>query len=222
MYTIGRKEIPETLDELVEPSRTVLLVHDTQNDYCAPKGKLFTKSNPEVQAAITAAIDGIVPLIQVARDAGTRIVFTRASHLKDGADESPVHLRHLIANQQRGSEPNVLIGSWGHQIVDRLEPQRDDIVIDKFAFSAFQGTALDKLLRSFGTQTIVLCGIASHSGILTSARFALTLDYFTVIPEQCIAGTDRRQHEAALQLLRPDLIDTGSLLALWAKSAESA
>ncbi len=215
MLNVDGKQIPETLDELVDPSWTCLLIHDVQNDYCAPGGKLFSKFEESLAVSTRRTVERIAMLAQAARSAGVRVIYTRASHLPDASDESPVHLRHLLANQQRGAEPNVVLGSWGHAVVDELAPQPGDLEIDKYAFSAFQGTPLDKLLRSFSARTLVLTGVASHSGILTTARFALTLDYFTAIPRECVAGMNRAQHEAAMTLLAPDLVSVDDVLAVW-------
>jgi len=215
MLNIGGKQIPETLDELVNPSWTSLLIHDMQNDYCAPGGKLFSQFDEATAASVRQAIEQTALLAQAARAAGARVIYTRASHLPDAVDESPAHLRHLLANGQRGAEPNVVLGSWGHAIVDEISPQPGDAQIDKYAFSAFQGTPLDKLLRSFSTRTLMLTGVASHSGILTTARFALTLDYFTVIPRECVAGMNAAHHKAAMTLLSPDLLGLQDVLAAW-------
>lgn len=215
MLNVGSKQIPETLEELVDPAWTCLLIHDVQNDYCAPGGKLFSKFDDSLAASTRQAVERIGVLAQMARTAGVRVIYTRASHLPDASDESPVHLRHLLANGQRGAEPNVVLGSWGHAVVDELTPQPGDAEVDKYAFSAFQGTPLDKLLRSFSAQTLVLTGVSSHSGILTTARFALTLDYFTVIPRECVAGMNAAQHEAAMTLLAPDLVALDDVLAVW-------
>lgn len=215
MLDVGGKKIPEGLDELIEPSCTALLIHDVQNDYCAPDGKLFSKLTADIAGTTRAMVDRVVRLREAARSAGVRVVYSRASHLQDAADESPVHLRHLLANNQRGANPNVVLGSWGHAIVEELTPGAGEAAFDKFAFSAFQGTPLDKLLRSFGARTLVLAGVASHSGILTTARFALTLDYFTAIPSDCVAGMNRAHHDAAMTLLQADLVSSEEVIAVW-------
>ena len=215
MLRVDGKAIPETLAELVDPAWTCLLVHDVQNDYCAPGGKLFSGYGEATAAAVREAVARIAELAAGARAAGVPVIYTRASHLPDGSDESPPHLRHLLANGQRGAEPNVVLGSWGHAVVDELAPQPGDAAFDKFAFSAFQGTPLDKLLRSRSARTLVLAGVATHSGILTTARYALALDYFTAIPRECVAGMNPVHHDAAMTLLAADLAACADVLAAW-------
>ncbi len=43
MEHLNEKEIFESLEELVAPGYTALLIHDLQNDFCAPGGKLFDR-----------------------------------------------------------------------------------------------------------------------------------------------------------------------------------
>ncbi|NIO09859.1 MAG: isochorismatase family protein [Deltaproteobacteria bacterium] len=214
MKLLGGKEIFETLDELVLPKHTALLIHDMQNDFCAPSGKLFDKVG-EAKESVRESIRQTRELLDSARRAGVMVAFSRASHFPGGTDESPVHLHHLLRRGQRGGEPNVVIGTWGHEIVSELAPQAGELVFDKFSFSCFQGTVLEKMLKLRSIRTIVLTGVASHSGVLTAARVATTLDYYLVVPRQCIAGTDAKQHEAAMELLGPDVYAKDDIVKLW-------
>jgi len=193
MEDLDGKEIFETPEELVLPQHTALLIHDMQNDFCAPSGKLFDKIG-DARASVREAVRQTDGILKSARRAGVMIAFSRASHFPGGADESPVHLHHLLRRRQRGGEPNVVLGTWGHEVVAELTPQPGDLVFDKFSFSCFQGTVLEKMLRLRGIKTLVLVGVASHSGVLTTARVATTLDYYLVVVQDCVAGTeDKRQ-----------------------------
>ena len=214
MERLGEKEIFETLEELVLPQHTALLVHDMQNDFCAPSGKLFDKIGG-AKASVREAVGQTADLLSSARRAGVMVAFSRASHFPGGADESPVHLHHLLRRGQRGREPNVVLGTWGHEVVIEITPQPGDLVFDKFSFSCFQGTVLEKMLRLRGIKTLVLTGVATHSGVLTTARVATTLDYYLVVVQDCVAGTDPKLHQAALDLLRPDVYTKDDIIKLW-------
>ena len=109
----------------------------------------------------------------------------------------------------------MVLGTWGHEVVVELTPQPGDLVFDKFSFSCFQGTVLEKMLRLRGIKTLVLVGVASHSGVLTTARVATTLDYYLVVVHDCVAGTDLKLHQAALDLLRPDVYSKDDIIKLW-------
>jgi nicotinamidase-related amidase len=71
------------------------------------------------------------------------------------------------------------------------------------------------MLRVRRIKTIVFTGVASHSGILTTARVATTLDYYAVIPRECVAGLNAPLHEAAMLILEPDVCGLEEVLAAW-------
>lgn len=214
MQKIDGKEVLETLEELIAPSHTVFLIHDMQNDFYAPGGKLFEKAGISAQDA-AKTVSRICDLLEAARRAGVMVAFSRASHFPSGIDESPAHLHHLLRRDQRGAEPNVVMGTWGHQIIDELKPKANDLVFDKFTFSSFQGTVLDKVLRMRGVKTIVLAGVASHGGVLTTARIASALDYYVVVAREGVAGSDPKLHEATLELLKPDVYGVSEIIRAW-------
>lgn len=217
MKVINGKQVLESLPELVVPQHTALFVHDMQNDFCSPGGKVFDLY-PGARDAVRQTIEGIAPLLALARRVGAMVAFSRASHLPGGADESPVHLHHLLRRAHRGNEPNVLIGSWGHNIIEQLSPQPGDLVFDKFSLSSFHGTIFDRMLRVRTIKTIVFTGVASHSGLLTTARVATTLDYYVVVVEECVGGLDGRLHQAALDMLKPDVYPVQEIVEAWRAS----
>ena len=61
-----------------------------------------------------------------------------------------------------------------HHLLDKRD---DDFVIDKRHFSAFVGTDLALQLRRRGIDTIVLGGVATHTGVDTTGRGAYPLNY---------------------------------------------
>ncbi len=214
MERLNGKEIFESLEEIVRPRHTALLVHDMQNDFCAPGGKLFDRIR-EAKESVRKAVTQTAEILKSARHSNVMVAFSRASHFPGGADESPVHLHHLLKRGQRGAEPNVVLNTWGHEIVDELTPLPAELVFDKFSFSCFQGTPLEKMLRSREIKTLVLVGVASHSGVLTTARVSTTLDYYLAVVRDCVAGTDPRLHQAALDLLAPDVYSKDDLIRQW-------
>lgn len=214
MKIFNGKQVLEGLPELVSPAHTAVLVHDMQNDFCTPGGKVFDRY-PEAKEGIQQVTARIAELLIAARRAGAMVAFSRASHLPGGETESPVLLHHLLRRNQRGTEPNVVVGTWGHQIIEPLSPQPTELVVDKYSLSAFHGGLLEKVLRIRNIKAIVVTGVASHSGILTSARIATTLDYYVVVPIQCVAGLQDELHQAALKMLEPDVYQLQDVLAAW-------
>ena len=117
----GRK-IPNELNEIVEASRTVLLVWDMQNDQA---GGAFNKD---------ALIRNAPPLIAAAASAGIKTVYTRQTPYL-WKDESPAWIHRFMQTQKIDHPskltPRRLHGSFGWQIMEPFRPGENDIVIDK-------------------------------------------------------------------------------------------
>ena len=68
--------------------------------------------------------------------------------------------------------------------------------------SAFFGTTLDVLLRTLGTDTVILTGIAGDNCVLFSANDAYMRDLKLHIPADCVASNTERDNEYALKLMQ--------------------
>ena len=134
----GRK-IPNELNEIVEPSRTVLLVWDMQNDQA---GGAFNKD---------ALIRNAPPLIAAAASAGIKTVYTRQTPYL-WKDESPAWIHRFMQTQKVDHPskltPRRLHGSFGWQIMEPFKPGENDIVIDKRRPTMFIGNEFETVLSN--------------------------------------------------------------------------
>ena len=74
-------------------------------------------------------------------------------------------------------------GTWDYALVDKLKPQKGDIVIPKPRYSAFFNTALDSMLRARGIKNLAFCGIATNVCVESTLRDGYHLEYFGVLLE---------------------------------------
>jgi len=93
-------------------------------------------------------------------------------------------------------------GTKGAEVTDLLIQAETDIYSPKRRFSAFYKTDLDQTLRLYGVDTVVLCGIATHWCILSSAFDALSNDFRVVILDDGCTSFSREVHEACLAIYR--------------------
>jgi nicotinamidase-related amidase len=93
-------------------------------------------------------------------------------------------------------------GTKGAEVTDLLTQAETDIYSPKRRFSAFYKTDIDQTLRLYGADTVVLCGIATHWCVLSSAFDALSNDFRVVILEDCCASFSREMHESCLAIYR--------------------
>ncbi len=163
----------------VDPARTALIVVDMQNDFVKEGGSLVV---PDAEGTIPAIRD----LLDRARGAGTKVVFTQDTHTAGDPEWSiwPEHARE---------------GSWGWEIVDELAPQGDELVVRKVRYDAFYGTHLDHFLRLWGTETVIVCGTVANICVHYTAASAALRWYDVVIPKDATSALDPFDLESSLR-----------------------
>jgi nicotinamidase-related amidase len=174
--------VPEYLvhDEArVDPARTALVVVDMQNDFVADGGSLRV---PDAEATVPV----IAGLVERARAAGARVVFTQDTH-DEGDPEWAIWPEHARA------------GTWGHEIVAALAPAAGDTVIRKVRYDAFYGTDLDHRLRLWGVDTLVLCGTVANICVHYTAASAALRWYDVVVARDAVSALDPFDLEASLR-----------------------
>lgn len=170
---------------------TALLVIDMQNAYCDPKGEFAAAASDPL--ACQRVIEPCSRAIASARDHRVPILFA----VKVGLSTS-VPTATFRAEPSRF--PSALQkGSWSAQIVDALRPQPGDIVLEKLAFSAFFGTALDTILRKLGVRELVITGVTTSICVESTARDAVQHGFKTCIVSDATAEWDLARHERALE-----------------------
>ncbi len=179
-------DIPDSVEEAVEPSRAALLVYDMQ------VGVLQQIPHRD-QIVGTAS-----RVLASARAAGVRTFFLRHMSLPKNL-AGVFQLRQAMAWQRVGRVDDVeswfLRDSPGFAITPELAPRSTEAVFDKITMSAFEGTPLDIALRDCALDVFVIIGVAIEVGIEPTVRHGADLGYIpVVVTDACGAG-----HEAAGQ-----------------------
>lgn len=173
-------QIPQSLEEACDPRRTALLVYDMQVGIISQ-----LKNGADIVARVKLVLGA-------ARSAGLRIFFTR--HLSLPKEASGVfQLRTAMAWQRVKTvaevRPWFLRDSPGFQLVPELAPLASEVIFDKIAMSAFEGTLLDIALRDCGINSFIVVGVATEIGIDPTVRHGADLGYIPiVVRDACGAG----------------------------------
>jgi biuret amidohydrolase len=69
----------------------------------------------------------------------------------------------------------------GFHLIPELNPLPSEVVFDKIAMSAFEGTPLDLTLRDCGIDSFAIVGIAMEIGTEPTARHGADLRYIPVV-----------------------------------------
>jgi biuret amidohydrolase len=136
----------------------------------------------------------VVDLVDTARRHGVPVVFIQEVHKPSLVD---------IGRELDGAEgPHCIEGDPSTDLVDGLDPQPEEFLIRKRRYSAFFGTELDIVLRSYGTRTVLLVGGLTDVCIHYTAVDAHQHDYFVRVATDAVGGSSERAHDAALEAIR--------------------
>lgn len=211
--------LPESLAQVVEPSRTALLIVDMQNDFVHPEGYCAQSLGAAGIAGFREAIEPIKRLAAAARGAGVAVFYPRVVQLPDGSLSSPVWIEDGL---RYGLEPRQCMrGTWGYEIIEELAPQAGDVVFDKTRRTAFQGSVLENLLRVRGIQSVVVTGVAASGCVESTVRDAIERDLFAVVPADAMANSSAADTEACYPMFRHLLgnqrfTSVDELIGIWA------
>jgi len=184
--------IPRTLDEVCNPADMALLVYDVQVGIVSqvPDG-----------AGIVARVGEV---LAIARACAMRVCFTR--HLSLPREFMGSFQYRMAMSWQRVQKaddvrPWFLRDSPAYQLVPDLAPRQSEVIFDKIAMSAFEGTPLSVALRDCGIRAVAIVGLAIEVGIEPTARHAADLGFIPVIVEDaCGSGNDDAARHAISSL----------------------
>lgn len=149
-----------------------------------------------LQTAPYAAHDVVQRSAELAasfREAGGVVVYVR------------VDLQNLIEGNVDISMRDPNTPAAASELVPEAGRQPSDLLITKRHWSAFQGTELEKELRSRGVRTIVLVGIATNFGAESTARDAAGLGFDLVFVEDAMTTFSSEWQDFAANFILPRL-----------------
>ncbi|MBI4331116.1 MAG: cysteine hydrolase [Chloroflexi bacterium] len=217
MRKIQGKMVYETVEEIVQPKHAALLVIDVQNDNSSPRGSLASKGQ-DISWMTKTALPNIKLVLAEARRLGVMIIFTRTTKSPDGSIESAPMIRHMAKSpHSAGLLDYEVEGTWGHEVLDELEPRPNERQITKYRSSAFIGTPLDIVLKGRNIESAVVVGLVTQGCVMATTKDLLHYGYYPVLVSDGVASSRRDFHEAALVLMRHqyDVITTAELLKMW-------
>lgn len=204
-------DIPRALEDVCEPRRMALLVYDMQVGIC---GQIKDGAN---------VIARVGELLEAARSAGVRVAHTRHMSLPRawmGASQVRMAMAWQRTEEPEAVQPWFLRDSPAFAIVPELAPRADEVVFDKLAMSAFEGTPLATALRDRGVTAVAVAGVATEIGIEPTVRHAADLGFIPVIVEDACAAGHAEAGVRSLEALRfagdAMFADSATVQDLWA------
>ncbi len=192
MKRFYNKTIYETLEEIVAPEHTALVVWDVQN---ALVNNIFNKEG---------FLKNLKDIIHAAREKEISIIYTKITPLPPDYNSS--WSVYMMMKRYGVGDPAKLPqfikpGTTDADIASDVSPSEEDVVIKKHTASIFIGTHVEYMLRNKGIDTIAFTGIATELGVASSARDASNRGFYPVVVKDCVSSMDKEMHEASLKVL---------------------
>ena len=184
--------IPQSLDEIITPRNTALIVYDMQVGIVKQ-----IKNGQEILQKVSR-------LLSAARSSGVRTFFTRHMSLPKelmGAFQSRTAMAWQRVDTMDKVKPIFLRESPGFQIVPELLPLAGEGIVDKITMSAFEGTYLEIALRDCGIRSFLIAGIALEIGIDPTCRQGSDLGFWPIlVQDACGFGNEEAANHSVASL----------------------
>jgi nicotinamidase-related amidase len=212
MQKIGDKKIIyNTIEEIIDPSHTALVVWDVQNMFV---NLIFNRQE------FTRNLGSV---IELARRANVPIFFTRHQLLPTRFESSArldmIGRLGLDRISQTATKEDLDFVIKPKQSYQQQQEQQSEIVIDKHTASIFIDTRFERMLQSAGIITVVFAGIATEYGIESSARDASSRGFYSVVVSDCVSSPDKEGHNRSLENMKKiiTIISLNEIENIWSK-----
>ena len=183
---------PEGLE--IDLKRAAILVVDMQNAFVS-NGGLFDLMGVDILLA-QKIIEPIRMVTSTARAKGVKVIYIAHRYSPDlresGGPNFPSWHKggslRLYREHPEWRDKLLIRGTWGADVIDALKPQESDIIVEKPTFSAFFGTNLDIILRTYDLKYLVFVGTATNICVEASIRDAFYLGYFPILISNAAAN----------------------------------
>lgn len=135
-------------------------------------------------------------VIDVCRDVDIPIIYTRQINRADR-----VGLSKGEPITPDGTPFYYSTSKGNHEILDEIAPNAEDIVIDKYRWSAFNETSLDLILRSLGVENLIIGGVVTDGCVMTTVFDAYFKDYNVHLIKDMCTTSNEGAHMASMMIM---------------------
>lgn len=175
---------PNQVDWELNKEESVLLIHDMQ--------QYFVEAYNKTQEPCATLIKNLMRIREICKSAGVPVIYSAQPQAQ--------------TIEQRG----LLMDFWGkgipadgkqQEIIKELQPREGDIVITKWRYSAFESTNLEKVIKELGKRQLIVTGIYTHIGCLTTSVAASMKNIKPFLIADATADFSKEKHLLALNYI---------------------
>lgn len=167
-----------SLEEVVNPKHTALVVVDMQNDFVHGKGNIKYPQESSINP-IEKMTPFLVRFIDTCRKISIPIFWIITYHGR--YLDLPAYKARMA---RRKEAPLVMEGTIGANLINELSPQREERLFVKHGYDGFTGNDLDMSLKNHGISTLIMSGTATDVCVDATLKHGFHLGYYIV------AGSD--------------------------------
>ena len=186
--------MPEALK--LDPKSTAVILIDMINAVAKGNGPPYN-----VPPNRQGVIDSFARLVAHCRQVGTPLIYITTYRRADNSDAPKT-----AADVGGGGGAAMLEGTPAVQVIDELAPQDGDYIVVKPRFSAYYGTNVEGILKSLGTETILVGGISTQRSVEGTARDAKNRDTQCVVVSDCCTAGEEDVHQMTIDHVLPLLV----------------
>lgn len=172
------------VDWPIDASKAVLLIHDMQN--------YFVDFYGQDSQLIADLVKNIQTLKSACKAAGIPVVYTAQP-----GDQDPKDRALLTDFWGTGLKADPALTN----IIDALAPEQDDMQYTKWRYSAFKRTPLLDYMQTEEKNQLIICGIYSHIGILSTALDGFMYDIKPIVIADAVADFSESEQKMALNFI---------------------
>ena len=148
-------------------------------------------------------LGNVATAIAKARDKNIPVIYVTVG-FRQGTPEISMNNKSFAGGRERFANINMDEFTKVHP---DLAPMANEVTVMKRRVSAFTGSDLEVVLRAFGTQHLVLTGIATSGVVLSTLREAADKDFRLTVLADCCADGDEEVHRVLTTKIFPRQAD---------------
>ncbi len=202
MQKIGNKIVYNTIEEILHPVHTALVLWDVI--YAFTK---MTFNKEEFSKNLNS-------LVEAARELNIPIFFTTIQILSKWFESSAnIYTLGKLGFDRLFEQINT------EDLEFIIKPKQDEMVINKHTASIFIDTGFERMLGNAGIVTVVFTGIATEFGIESSASDAFNRGFYSIVVSDCVSSPYKDGHDRSIENMKNliTIINSNEIENIWSK-----